>query len=382
MNLRKLIILSSIAFPLITACSTKEAPLPKLTPVTAETPVSTVWAKHIGSSSNINYSKLTPAIDNNQVIVVDSRGDVVAVQLKDSATLWSVKLPAATSAGATIGNDAVFVPTTNGKLYALNVKNGEQLWSVDLPDQSNTPPTYGKGQVFVKTIDDQLVALDASNGQLKWKYDEGATQLQLMGSSRAIVAGNTVYAGFSDGKLSAFNAANGQLLWQTLIAVPRGFSDVGRMVGISADPVVTGNTVYAASYHGTISALNATNGDILWQHPLSSYAGLAVANDAVYASDSRGRIWAFSRRNGIVLWKQRALRDRQITGPALVGNNIVVADHEGNVHWLSQQDGHFVARIKLTNGSITSTPQVSGNMVLLRANNGSMAVYTLAVVPA
>jgi outer membrane protein assembly factor BamB len=361
--------------PFLAACSAKEAPVAKLAPLTNSAPVSAVWTKHIGSSTKVNFSKLTPVIDDQRAIIVDSHGDVIIAQLRDGTTVWSIRLPVAASAGAANSNDAIFVPTTNGKLYALNSKNGTELWHIDLPDQANTPPTYSKGRVFVKTIDDQLVVLDAATGQKQWDYDEGATQLQLMGSSRPIVAGNMVFAGFSDGKMNAYSASTGQLLWQTMVAVPRGFSDLGRMVGIFADPVVVGNIVYVASYHGTISALNAATGEIIWQRPLSSYAGLAVDNDAVFVSDSGGRIWAFSQRTGAVLWKQTTLRGRHITAPAVIGNTLVVADNEGNVHWLSQQDGHFVARTKLTSGSITSTPQVQGDVVLLRADNGNVAAY-------
>ena len=51
--------------------------------------------------------------------------------------------------------------------------------------------------------------------------------------------------------------------------------------------------------------------------------------------------------NGNPLWSMDDLQRRQPTVPALVGTaNIVVADKQGNIHWINTQTGKFVARSK------------------------------------
>ncbi|MFN7097757.1 MAG: PQQ-binding-like beta-propeller repeat protein, partial [Gammaproteobacteria bacterium] len=234
------------------------------------------------------------------------------------------------------------------------------------------------GQVYVKTIDGKLTALTASNGQAAWTYDEGATELQLLGSSSAVVSGNTVVAGFSDGKVNAINANNGQLIWQTTVATPQGFSDVSQMVGIFANPVVYGGVVYVASYHGTVSALDLSSGHIIWQHPLSDYAGLAVNGDGVFAINTNGIIFAFSRDDGTMLWKQAALKGRQLSGTAIDDNNVVVGDNQGSLHWLSTQDGHFTARAYLGKSPIVVTPLVVSGNVIAMTQNGTVFVLRLS----
>lgn len=378
MSFKKPLILAICAIPFIGACSTKQPPLPVLAPVATPVPVHTLWYKHINASTKIDLTKYASAVDGSQLFTSDGQGLIGSFQLNTGEGSWRIHLKHPASAGVAVGGGAVYVPTINGELYALNEQNGAILWHVTLPDQSNTPPTYANGQIYVKTIDGKLVALNASNGQTSWTYDEGSTQLQLLGSSSAVVAGKTVIAGFSDGKVDAINATNGQLIWQATVATPQGFSDVSQMVGVFADPVISGNTVYVASYHGTISALDMSSGHIIWQHPLSNYAGIAVDNDSVFAANTAGTIFAYSKDDGSMLWKQSALHGRQLSGPAINGSNIVFGDNEGNVHWLSEQDGHFAARTFIGKSPISVTPLVAAGNVIVSSQNGNVYVLRLA----
>jgi outer membrane protein assembly factor BamB len=373
----KLLALLFAVMPMLTACVSDQRATEPLAPVASAMPVNMNWERHLADGSRVDFTKLTPAIDGQQLFVAGSRGQITASNLATGKPMWSTTLKQGISGGPAAGSGNIYVPTTDGELYALRQTDGAIQWHIDLPDQSNTVPTYSNGQVFVKTIDDQLLSLNATTGQQNWKYDEGATQLQLLGSSSVAVKGNAVVAGFSDGKLNAIDAANGALVWQAMVGVPQGFTDMSRMVGIAADPIIYGGTAYAASYHGNIAAVDMSTGRIIWQHPLSVFAGIAVSNNAVFASDSKGRVWAFDKSDGTVLWKQTALVGRQVTGPAVTGNYIVVADSAGSVHWLSQQDGHFVARTAIGNVNITTTPQVTNQGVIVYANNGTVALLNL-----
>jgi outer membrane protein assembly factor BamB len=57
---------------------------------------------------------------------------------------------------------------------------------------------------------------------------------------------------------------------------------------------------------------------------------------------------------------------------------LVVADQEGFLHWLNKQDGHFIARNRVTGFGILATPIVRDNTVYLLTRDGHLAAYTLA----
>ncbi|MBY0543934.1 MAG: outer membrane protein assembly factor BamB [Gammaproteobacteria bacterium] len=376
-SLKTRFILAVAVLPFMAACTSKKVPPPMLAPVANSVPVATVWNKHVGASTKLDLTKYVPAVDGNQLFTSDTHGNIDAIQVATGKTSWHIRLKQGVSGGVAVGAGAVYVPTKDGHIYALNEQNGQTLWHKTLPNQSNTAPTYASSQVYVKTIDDKLVALSASTGQIAWSYDEGSTELQLLGSSRAAVSGDMVAAGFSDGKVDGVNAANGQLIWQTTVATPQGFSDVDQMIGVFADPIISGNTVYVASYNGSVAALDLNSGAVKWQTPFSSYANIGLSNDAIFAVNPDGKIVAFNRTNGAIKWKQDALAGRQLSGIAMDGNNLVLGDNLGNVHWLSQQDGHFVARTSLGKSAIAMPPVVASGHVIVLEQDGNMVVLRL-----
>jgi outer membrane protein assembly factor BamB len=94
---------------------------------------------------------------------------------------------------------------------------------------------------------------------------------------------------------------------------------------------------------------------------MSSYAGLAVDESNVYVTDDQGQVWALDRFNGNSVWKQDKLRGRAVTGPAVYGSSVVVGDFQGYLHWLSKDDGRFLARLRADSAGILTPGVVTGD---------------------
>jgi outer membrane protein assembly factor BamB len=69
--------------------------------------------------------------------------------------------------------------------------------------------------------------------------------------------------------------------------------------------------------------------------------------------------------NGQVLWQQSYLRNRVLTTPAASNGAVVVADHEGYVHWLSQANSLTIGRVKVSDKPIIAGPVVIGNRLFV-----------------
>lgn len=111
---------------------------------------------------------------------------------------------------------------------------------------------------------------------------------------------------------------------------------------------------------------------------MSSYSGLAIAKNVVFVSGARGEIFAVDRQKGDILWKQEALQGRRLSAPAVIGNQVVVGDDEGNLHWLSQSEGAFIARTKVDSKGIDANPIVFDDKIYILGRGGKVAVYQQA----
>jgi outer membrane protein assembly factor BamB len=94
-------------------------------------------------------------------------------------------------------------------------------------------------------------------------------------------------------------------------------------------------------------------------------------------ADADGNVWAYDRDTGASLWKQDQLKYRWLGSPAVQGKYVVVGDSEGYVHWLSLDEGKFVARERLGKKAIESAPLVVGDTVYVEDVKGHIGAYSV-----
>ena len=259
----------------------------------------------------------------------------------------------------------------------MNASTGAQLYTIALPNKSFAAPAYDNGTVVVKTVDETVAAFNSADGSKLWSYEGNSPNMILQGGSSPVIDDGIVIFGTNDGQMTLVTLDKGQLLWQRQVVEPNGISDIARMVDIDANPLISNNVIYVGSYQGDIVAIDKFKAQPIWKHRLSTRSGLVLSGSSLFVTDSHGRIWAFDIASGKVMWKQNQLHGRSLTAPAVVGDDIVVADDQGDIHWLSQADGHFVARVQLDKKGIASAPVAYNNKAYVMSNSGDVAAYQL-----
>lgn len=332
--------------------------------------VSQNWSAPVGRAHKSNdYLKLKPAIRGDLVYTADVSGLVQAVNRKDGQLKWSTQLKHGVVSGPTVADGYIAVGTNGSTLTLLNQATGKEVWETKVSGEILSPPAISQQKVIAKSIDGKVFAFDAISGKQLWTADHGSPSLVLKASSSPIIVGDLVLIGFSDGKLDAIELQTGRVVWQRSIAYASGVSDVERLVDIDADPIVRDNVAYLASYQGYIGALSLADGQFLWRKSGSVYKNMVLNDNTLYVTDSNDVVWSLNRHNGNVNWKQTALKARGLTEPVLVGNDIVVGDKTGYLHFIEAQSGELLARSQLS-GSVSISPSVAGRSLYVLTDNG------------
>lgn len=376
------IIIAIAAAALVSGCDSVEhrsealvkKPLPELADKTIKPNL--VW---VNTTSGIGKTdaRLRLVVDSDTAVTADYKGRVYAFN-RDTGTLkWKVDSKANISGGPALIQDQIVVGTREGKVLSFRASDGVFQWETTLTGGVIAAPAGGNGMIFVNALDGSITALNANDGHQLWRSSLHSPAIMLNRSSRPIVTDNHVIVGFANGKLVALNRLDGSVDWEREIAVPKGRSDIQRMVDISADPVVHQNRLYVVSYQGRLAALELESGTPIWERDMSSYSGIAVAPHALYVSDASGVVWALDHQKGEVLWKQEGLSGRRLSGPAVAGHTLVVGDDDGLLHWMSLQDGKLISRIPATSRGIEATPIVVKNRIYSLGQNGKVMVYSL-----
>lgn len=350
-----------------------EAPPAELVEFEAEFSPKIAWSVDTGGGTGDNdYSDLAAWLQGDMIVAIDYEGDVTSYDLKTGHKLWRVDLDVPVAAGAGGGDGLILVGTQEGEVIAVDEANGELRWQIQLSSEILTPPKAAMGVVVVRTSDGRMSGLSATDGTVLWGYQLAVPLLSLRGASALVLADDMVIAGYANGKLVALSIVDGKVIWEKRVAVPRGRTELDRLVDIDAEPVIRHGMVYAVAYHGQIAALDLASGRKLWTRDMSSRSGLDARDGAVYVSDDSDYVWGLQDGSGDALWRQTRLLRRQITAPVVVGNNVIVADFEGYVHWISREDGRFTARLEIAADAIRSKPVVKDGLVFITGTDGTL----------
>ena len=192
-----------------------------------------------------------------------------------------------------------------------------------------------------------------------------------MGNVDILAAGGAVI-GSPDGQLTVYLIENGQQGWTVEVGEPTGSTELDRVIDIDSRPVIYGDKVYSVSARGNLAAIDLRTGRILWKRQYSSYRQISIDGNTIYLTDVKGHVYAIDRVNGLEKWSQLSLTNRNVTGPAVVGNYVVVGDFEGYVHWIEQDSGDIVARYHVDGSGLHSTPTVVDDLVIVQSRDGDL----------
>ncbi len=367
-------LLSSFLAYALAGCSTLEDLNPfadsgpkmaELQPIATTLAARVAWQQSVGKGGLYSFS---PAVLGSTVYAASTSGDVVRVD--DGKQTWKIDAGQALSGGVGADEAMVVVGSPKGDLLAYSSADGKLLWTSKASSEILSPPVLGGGLVIVRSGDNRLTAYDATDGKRKWFFQRPTPALSLRVSARPLIDGKYVFVGFPGGKLIAVSTSNGAAAWEGTVALPKGATELDRVADITSAPVVSGRSVCAVAFQGRVACFDLGNGNLVWARDMSSAAGLDIDSRFLYVSDDKGAVHALDMASGASIWRQDKLSLRRLTAPVARRGYVAVADVQGVVHFLSRDDGSFIARLATDGSPVVAPLQKHGNGLLVQTSKG------------
>src|SRR5215211_1110240 len=245
------------------------------------------------------------------------------------AVKWQFATGGDVSATPAVDDTAVYFPDWAGNLFAVDRNTGVLLWSHQIADYTGVAGDYSRATPAVSggklIFGDQggklgagarVMAVDKATGNLLWITQVESKPYGMVTQS-AIVDGNTVYVGIASfeeviaaldptypccnerGSILALNAKNGKILWKTY-TVPEGYSG-GAVWG--STPVVD---------HSRGSLFISTGNNYSLPQPVMDCV-IAAGNDpnavraCISPDDHLDSVMALNLSTGAIKWATTAL---------------------------------------------------------------------------
>ncbi|MFI6492243.1 PQQ-binding-like beta-propeller repeat protein [Streptomyces sp. NPDC050564] len=268
-----------------------------------------------------------------------------------------------------VADDLVYV--TSFEVHALDVATGRRrfktrdvAWSMAVADgriHASDGPT--------------LFALDAREGGDLWRLSTDAWVYSLKADR------GTVVTGTRGGGVQAWEASNGQKLWE-ITGAQTDFESP------EAGPAVHDGTVYVWK-DARLRALEARTGEERWSYPIGDAAScggvpvrLTQAPDGYVYISAGTRVLAVDVASGHVRWHFEApavflCPPTFVSGPAVTGGGVYLADYLGTVYALDATDGRDRWRIATESRASIEPVLVAAGHVHVGSGKG---LYTLDAV--
>ena len=264
--------------------------------------------------TKFSFAALSPVVD----ATIDAANKTISATLP-AGTKVTALVPTITISDKATVSPATGVATDFTKEVSYTVTAEDlslQVWkvnvTVDVPDVLNDILLFAGN-------DRNLYAFDAETGAKKWSYT-----LLSYGSTPSVV-NDIVYVGDNFGYLYALDLKTGAKKWSNKLG--SSFTDAPTVV----DGVIYANTnQYSPSYKSSIVAVNATNGNLIWQYDVpengkqnSIGASPTVGNGIICFSSYNYNWYALDAKTGTVKWTF-AEKSYSYTSPAYVGSTIYI----------------------------------------------------------
>ncbi len=322
--------------------------------------------------------------------VYQTKGPVAMPAIK-----WRLKTGGPVVSSPAVADGLLYLGSGDGWLYAIEAAGGKMQWRFPTGGAVDSSPAVSQGRVFFTSRDASCYALDARTGELRWRFrTDGERRFAVPGlfglkpetqvmedpwdvylSSPAVAAGR-VYFGSSDGSVYAVEAATGKLVWR--------FRTNGL---VHSSPAVADGVVYVGSWDASLYALDARTGAERWRFKTgdtegSVFTGIqsspAVAGGVVYFGCRDANLYAVEARTGKRRWVF------PIEGRSWVVSTPAVRD--GRVFFGTSDSHRFFAldartgekTLELNLGMfVFSSPAIAGSTAYIGSYNGRLYAIDL-----
>jgi outer membrane protein assembly factor BamB len=273
-----------------------------------------------------------------------------------------------------LSENALIIADTIGKLFKVDFNSGKEIWNIKSPNPFNSQVKIYKDKVFIIDLNNVLRCFNISEGKELWKFNSENVFLKSNKRKSLAIKDNVVYFTNSLGDIIAVNANNGNLIWQlptqSSMIYENSFS-----LKVS-DLVIFENNIFFSNNKNEFYSINRNNGIINWKQNINSNIKPIIVKDFIFSISNDGYLFVVDRNSGNIikitdifdLFKIKERKDIFPVGFIAGNNNLFVSTSNGKVIYVDLKSGKSKSAIKLSGGLISPPFVIDSKIFIIKEN--------------
>ncbi len=353
-----------------------------------------LWSAPIGEGTSTKQRlSADPVVAGGRIFTQDAAAAVRAFDTSGKL-LWSTDLtPAsdkfgqASGGGIAFGGGRLFATTGYGEVVALDPETGAIFWRHKMGAAISAAPVVIGDRVIVVARNNIAQSLTQSYGRIEWEQRSSGEDPGVVGAGAPAALPRLAVLPFTNGELVAALTLNGQRVWSTAVTGTRVGLARSSVADISGDPVIAGDTVYAANQSGRLVSVDRRTGERNWTALDGSYSPVVPVGGSVFLMTDTAALKRVDAGDGSQIWSvelpeykpgrrfRRGPLDAYVYyGPVLAGGRLIVAGSDGLMRNYDPETGAPLSTVEIPGGA-ASHVAIAGGRLYVVSRDGRLHAY-------
>ena len=333
--------------------------------------------KTIKSFSNFEPEIL---IDKNHLFYFDSNGSIIKFD-NNSNIVWKKnhyskqdkKLQPILFFGKS-GED-LFVADSIANYYVINKNTGKLKWKKKHSSSFNSQIKIFENKALVIDMENQLRCFSLETGKLIWSVKTQQSLIRSQKKQSLILNNDKIFFSNSIGDVTAVNISNGKILWQTPTQSNISFGNTYFLK--LSDIVSDKDSIFVSNNNIQFFSLDMLSGAINRKHDLSSELRPAIIGNYLITITDNGLLLVMNKDSGEIIRindlfkniKEKRKKNYQPIG-FLVGKfYIYVSTNNGRILVVNFREGKIEKTLKLDNNKLQRPVYFNKSLYIAKDNS-------------
>ena len=328
------------------------------------------------------FSNFEPEIllDENHLFYFDNKGSIIKFD-DNSNIVWrqnyyskqDKKLQPILFFG--ISGKDLFVADNIANYYVIDKNSGKLKWKKKHSSSFNSQIKIIEKKVLVIDMQNRLRCFSLETGELIWSAKTQQSLLRSQKKQSLIVKNNKVYFNNSIGDVTAVNISDGKIIWQT--PTQRNVTPGSTYFLKSSDIVSDNISIFVSNNNNQFFSIDLLTGSINWRHNFSSELRPALIEDYLVTVSDKGLLVVMNKQTGQIIRindllknvKKKRRKDFKPIGFLVGKSYIYISTKNGRVLVVNFKEGKIEKMLKLDNNKLQRPVYFNKSLYIAKDNS-------------